>query len=88
MDLQAPENEQEDDDDWVQEQIRKGVGGAPPLPPPADPTPGIQGMQLEPGPITGTKAASEGIIASGEAALKALQQSVQRMKVWLSILEL
>lgn len=81
--LQAPEAEQEDDDDWVQEQIRKGVGGAAPQAPPqpTDPASSLQGMRLDPGPVLGTKAAQEGVIASGEAALKALQQSVQRLKV-------
>lgn len=83
--MQANALDEEDDDDWVKEQIRKGVSSMaalnqPPLPSSAYPSqPSMAAM-----PMQSTQASAEAIALQGRNALAKLQQDLQRLQVSIS----
>lgn len=70
-------DEEEDDNDWVSEQIRKGVGGGAAV---SRPAAAVAASEASRRPL-GLRASVDATAYSGDAALKSLQQSLSRLKV-------
>lgn len=70
-----------DDNDWVQEQIRKGVGGGQAPGIAQYPTADQFAQHATNGPILTSKAAASEAARSGNAAMAALSQTLERLKV-------
>lgn len=72
----------EEDDEWVREQIRRGARGAAPMAQPAAPAPS---RPAPPGPGAATSATlAQEIGQSGDRVLQSLQQAFNRLKVTVS----
>ena len=75
--------DEDDDNQWVQDQIRKGVGvGQTAQQASAQTAAAFAKHTGSSGPILTSRAAAEEVSRSGQAAMLALQQSLQRMKVF------
>lgn len=83
MKVQVHQGDEEDEDDWAREQLRKGVGL------PADQMPstsgrgGAAGSGRIPGPASALAARpqTEAVATAGEEVLKALRQGLARLQV-------
>ena len=74
--------DEDDDNQWVQDQIRKGVGvGQTAQQASAQTAAAFAKHNSGGGPILTSRAAAEEVSQSGQAAMHALQHSLQRLKV-------
>ena len=83
--MQAHGEDEEDDDHWVQEQIRKGVGGGATAPAAAPQRAGAYGADAwaPSRPMTGSQGGADGVTLAGQLAMQTLEKSLTRLQVIL-----